>query len=788
MIKNFFIAFCVCLLSVVTVFAQTRKYISHQCKNNELNVTTEVGVYRIVFYSDLVVENTFLPKGKKYNPISHAHEKLPIQKLKVIKSSSGLNVNTNDSSIQVKLSFNPFKLEYFYKNELLLTDQEGYKNISEKYEDECISLAISPTEKLMGGGARALGMNRRGNRLRLYNRAHYGYEERSELMNYTMPVVLSSKKYLLHFDNAQSGYLDLDSKKENKISFETIGGQMTYQLVAGNTWKEILKAYTNVLTGNQPLPPTWVFGNFASRFGYHSQKQTMEVVNAYDKDSIPLDAIILDLYWFGKDIKGTLGNFEFYKDSFPEPEKMIRDLHQKNLKLVLITEPFVLSTSKNWKEACDKKILATDSAGKPYTYEFYFGNTGLIDIYSESGKSWFWNQYRKLIQMGVDGFWGDLGEPEVHPEKLLHAKGKADEVHNRYGHDWARLVHEGYQKEFPNKRPFILMRSGYSGSQRFGIMPWSGDVNRTWGGLKPQTEISLQMGMQGIGYMHSDLGGFAGANDDRELYTRWLQYGVFQPIFRPHAQEEVASEPIYKDAETKSYAKKAIELRYMFFPYNYSLAVENHLDGTPLMRPFFMAEEDTSNYEISDMYCWGDDIFVVPITGKGQSNRVVHFPKGSRWYDWYSSKIYFGGSKVALDCEKDKIPFFVRGGAVVALAKSMNRISEFSPDSMQIHFFLAPEVKNQSKTIYFGEDYNKQQLKVSYVNEGRKVKVTFESPSNSGVTQIEVMFHECFYQPDKVLLNGKTVAFTYDKTLKKLQIKKLVLDKKINSMEISSGG
>lgn len=152
---------------------------------------------------------------------------------------------------------------------------------------------------------------------------------------------------------------------------------------------------------------------------------------------------------------------------------------------------------------------------------------------------------------------GDLGEPEVHPSKLLHANGvSADQVHNIYGHDWARLIYEGYKTTFPLERPFILMRAGYSGSQRFGMIPWTGDVNRSWGGLKPQMELTMQMGMQGIAYMHSDLGGFAGANDDPELYVRWLQYGVFQPIFRPHAQQEVASEAIFKDEKQNNLPKK----------------------------------------------------------------------------------------------------------------------------------------------------------------------------------------------------------------------------------------
>src|SRR5690606_20856548 len=150
------------------------------------------------------------------------------------------------------------------------------------------------------------------------------------------------------------------------------------------------------------------------------------------------------------------------------------------------------------------------------------------------------------------GWWGDLGEPELHPSELRHATGSADELHNVYGHEWARTVYEGYRRDFMDQRPFILMRAGAAGSQRYGMIPWSGDVNRTWGGLRSQPEISLQMGIQGLAYMHSDLGGFAGDNLDDELYARWLQYGVFQPIYRPHAQEEVPSEPVFRSEEHTS--------------------------------------------------------------------------------------------------------------------------------------------------------------------------------------------------------------------------------------------
>jgi oligosaccharide 4-alpha-D-glucosyltransferase len=717
----------------------SRKFQSLLVQDSVVFISTQDGDYRFCFYSPEIIETTFLPKGKVYNPVSHAHGIIPLKKLSTKRKKNSIEVTAkNNPGIVLKVSVSPFRISYSYKGAEVLSESEGYVYREGNQEKESISFSLKSDEILMGGGARALGMNRRGHRLQLYNRAHYGYEYRSEWMNYTAPVVLSSGKYLLHFDNPQIGYLDLDSKKNNQLSYEVIGGQMTYQLVVADNWKEIISSYTSVLTGNQPLPPAWALGNFASRFGYHSQREVESVVKRYEKDSIPLDALILDLYWFGKDIKGTLGNFEFFSDSFPDPQAMISDLHRRKLNLVLITEPFVVTTSKRWNEAVEKKVLAKDSSGNPFTYEFYFGKTGLIDIYDEKPNEWFWNHYRKLIKMGVDGFWGDLGEPEVHPSALLHKSGRADEVHNIYGHDWAKMISEGYKKEFPGVRPFILMRSGYSGTQRYGIIPWSGDVNRTWGGLKPQPEISLQMGMQGIAYMHSDLGGFAGANDDPELYTRWLQYGVFQPIFRPHAQEEVASEPIYKDSSTKALAREAIRLRYRFFPYNFRLALENHKRGYPLMRPVFLYED--KNYNLSDVYLWGDDVLVAPVLEKGQSTQKVYFPEQAEWVNWYTGKKYRGGDTAVLNCTINYIPFFVKAGSVIPLSQPILRISDFSYENLEFHWFASKSVRSGCTTIPLVDSPEKE-ISFSYNKIKTGWELSIQSPPEFKLKVIHVVMH-----------------------------------------------
>ncbi|MGV8945563.1 MAG: TIM-barrel domain-containing protein [Lutibacter sp.] len=673
-----------------------RKFVAIQQKNGLIELKTDDGYYRIQPYSTKIIETSFIPNGEVYNPNSDAVVLKPENiEIKITESENAIQLTTDGISIQITKT--PFQISYFYKGKELISERKGYVKTE---EFETLDFNLTPKEILFGGGARALGMNRRGYRLQLYNRAHYGYETHSELMNFTIPLVYSSNLYAVHFDNAPIGYLDLDSKKDNSLQYETISGRKTYQVVAGDSWKDLIDQYTN-LTGKQPMIPRWALGNFSSRFGYHSQKEILNTIDKFLEDKIPVDAVIIDLYWFGKEIKGTMGNLEFYKDSFPNPKRMIADLKSKGVKTILITEPFILTTSDKWDEAVEKDILGKTKEGKPYTYDFYFGNTGLIDIFKPEGKAWFWDIYKKFTDYGVDGWWGDLGEPEVHPSDLQHATGSADEVHNIYGHNWAKLIFEGYQKEYPNQRPFILMRAGYSGSQHYGMIPWSGDVNRSWGGLQLQPEIALQMGMQGLGFMHSDLGGFAGANLDDELYTRWLQYGVFQPIFRPHAQEEVPSEPVFREPKTKALAKKSIELRYSLLPYNYTLAFENNQFGTPLMRPLFFEEPTKNQLFINDKtYLWGNNILVSPVVQAGLKEQDIYFPSNSNWFDFYTDKKVKGGQTMTVQLNKESIPVYVRGGAFIPRIQPIQNTGLYNLKSFDLHFYFDESVKESEGKLY----------------------------------------------------------------------------------------
>lgn len=777
-------------------FAQNadRKYISNtwltsnQFENAVFVVEVSDGSYYFNFYDDSIVETTFLPSNEKLNTSSSVVN-LKSKNIEKIFSEEELFLELNAKNLKIRIQKSPFQISYFDKNnELLFSEKNGYSKIKhiplEKVKGniiadslEVIDFNISADEILYGGGARVLGMNRRGNRLALYNRADYGYEKRSELMNFTLPIVISSKKYMIHFDNEPIGYLDLDSQKNNTIAYQTISGKKRYQVVVGDSWEDLVGNYTQ-LTGKQPMIPSWALGNFSSRFGYHSEAEARKTIQKFKEDKIPVDAIILDLYWFGKDIKGTMGNLEVFRDSFPNFEKMIADFTKIGVKTITVTEPFILTTSKKWEETKTKKLLATNKDGSEAIWDFYFGNTALIDVFKPEAKEWFWSIYKDLANKGVAGVWGDLGEPEVFPSSANTVAGTADEVHNSYGHNWAKLIYEGYQKDFPSTRPFILMRAGAAGSQRFGMIPWSGDVNRSWGGLSGQVEIALQMGMQGLAYMHSDLGGFAGDLEDDELYARWLQYGVFQPVFRPHAQEETASEPVFRSNEAKKLAKQAIELRYSLLPYNYNLVFENSQTGKPLMRPLFFEEPtNQSLYTKADGYLWGNDFLVYPILQAAQKTKEIYFPKGSNWFDFYTNRLYEGGSIHNLVTFENHIPTFVRAGSVIPMTENLQNTEEYANQNLIFHYYYDETiVEEKEQNFYFDdgktpnnyENENYFTIDFETEKEGKWLEIDIEKQiaKNYPLKPLEnykVIVHNINKMPKKYKIKGSTTTYNYDK-------------------------
>ncbi|MBC7448848.1 MAG: hypothetical protein H7330_12395 [Hymenobacteraceae bacterium] len=631
---------------------------------------------------------------------------------------------------RVSVRKNPVRLTFIAASgDTLLTETASGASVrpARRLPEVGLAFRLHPTEALYGTGARAIPTNRRGQWLPLYNAAHYAYQNGDNQLNTTLPVVLSSRGYGLFVDNYTAGYFDLGKTQPNELRY---GGeelqQLGYFVIAGPSYERILNRYT-ALTGRQPLPPRWALGLIQSRFGYKSQRETLSVPRKMRAAGFPMDGLVLDLYWFGN-IKDQ-GNLTWQRDSFPDPPKMMRELKDAGVQTILISEPYVMRASTNDDFVRRNGLVGTDSAGRPYTVaSFWAGPASLLDMFKPVTDGWLWASYKTRLEEGAGGFWSDLGEPENHPTEIRHRLGYTRRVHNAYGMAWAQIYARHYAREYPRRRLFNLARSGWAGMQRLSVFPWSGDINRSWSGFQAQVSIMLGMAMSGVGYMHSDAGGFCVGPQDNELYTRWLQHSALSPILRPHG-EGVPPEPYFYPEPYRSAVRDAARERYRLLPYLYSLAYLNSTTGAPLVRPLFwergevrsgkceVCAAQTSHLTLltseNDAYFLGPDLLVAPVTQPSQRRRNLTLPAG-RWYDFRTGALVSGAGHetIGVAAPLARTPLLVRANAVVPTYRRAlpSTAAATAADTVYLSVFADAAAPGQSFTLYTDDGADAQAL------------------------------------------------------------------------------
>lgn len=658
-----------------------------------------------------------------------------------------LNVDTNK-----QVSTNQF----LFNNKLIIGNNKEFE-LESTFRNESFrgfNIRLTSSDKIYGGGSRALPLNRRGHSFNLYNNPWYGYSEGAENLNYSIPFFINSNGYGVYFDNPSKGFVDIGKTNNEIFKVGFTGGELNCYIILGNSTKEILNSYFK-LTGTQPLPPLWALGNLMSRFGYTSQLQLDSIIQTTQEQRIPFDAVIFDLFWFGDSIKGTMGNLDWVnKTAWPNPQKMIQDYKKQGIQSIVITEPFVLQSSLNYEAS--KQFHAIDSLGNPYVLnDFYFGKGGLIDIFRNDSKDWFWNKQKLQIDIGVEGLWGDLGEPEKHPSNLFHNLSdagfkrnfSANEVHNLYGHFWTKMLDDNFKKYFPDKRLFSLNRSGFAGSQRYNIFPWSGDVSRSWSGLRAQLPIMLGMSLSGVPYIHADAGGFAGGEGDNELYVRWLQFASFTPIFRPHGTAlynieknafSFPSEPALIDEPFKSLVKTVINERYKMLAYNYTLSYLQTTKAQPLVTPlFYYYENDSIASKIEDEYMWGENILVAPVLEKNISKRKTYLPSG-KWFQLTDNKMYDGNKIYQISVNNMEFPIFIKEGGFVPKYRSVPTNTS-NLDKSKLTLIYIPSTNASSYNMFEDDGLNRNSIEnkqyelFSFSSSGlNKNQLHIEIESNNG--------------------------------------------------------
>jgi len=660
-----------------------------------ITVFADTSAVRFIFYRPDLLRVDFLPSPST----THDSSLVVIQDTSIAVSATVIDrdsvLEITSSALHIDCAKRPLRIRYFSNGGKEILAEAATGGFQAVGPLRMVSFAVQPAEHYYGTGERGTQLDRRGQSFESFNRQVYGYEGPVETMNLNAPVVLSSAGYGIYFENTYPGWFDFGYGTPGVFTYTAEAGELSYYLFAAPTAAEQLRLYT-WLTGRQPMPPRWSLGYIQSKFGYRSETEARDVVRTMRERRIPCDGLVLDLYWFRH-----MGDLSWDRGAWPSPFTMMDDFLQEGIKTIVITEPFITDQSSSYAEAASLGYVATNASGQPYLLSNWWScNCGalLLDVTSKEAREWWWGKHPSFFGGQLAGLWTDLGEPERHPSDMVHAAGPARKVHNIYNLLWARAIYEGFHAFRPNERLFNLTRSGYAGAQRYGVIPWSGDVAKSFGGLAVQLPMMLSMGLSGLAYHNSDIGGFARGPTTPELYVRWMQYGTFCPITRAHGAGD-PTEPWAFGETAEGISRKYIELRYRLLPYIYTLAWQNNDLGLPLARPLFFAEPDNPLLaNESSSYLWGDAFVVSPVVAAGQDLQRVVLPQGE-WIDYWSEQSVLGGTSVVVVAPLETLPLFVRAGSIVPMQPLVHYTDQNPPDTLILRVYPAPGVEGRF-TLY----------------------------------------------------------------------------------------
>ncbi|RYY58354.1 MAG: DUF4968 domain-containing protein, partial [Chitinophagaceae bacterium] len=454
----------------------------------------------------------------------------------------------------------------------------------------------------------------------------------------------------------------------NTYAFSSEAGQaLDYYFVSGATLDQVISGY-RTLSGKAPIVPRWAMGFWQSRERYRTQEELLSTVAEFRKRKIPIDNIVLDWFYWKEN---AWGSQEFDPQRFPQPDSMIAELHRKyHTQLMISVWPKFYGTVPAYKQFDDRGWLykrnmadgQKDWVGPGYQSTFY-------DAFNEDARKAFWQLiHDKIYVKGIDAWWMDASEPDilsnVSPERRKQqmtpvSAGLVAENLNAYPLQNAKGIYEGQRSVDPDKRVFLLTRSGFAGSQRYAAAIWSGDIGARWDDMKAQVTAGINFSMSGLPYWTMDIGGFVvekkfknpNAKDLeqwRELMTRWFQFGAFSPLFRVHGQSP--NREMFNTAPDNHPAYRSMlyydKLRYRLMPYIYSLAGMAYHNDYTLMRGLVMDfPDDPAVRSISDQFMFGPSLLVNPVYQPGITERPVYLPAGG-WYDLYTGQYQQGGSLI----------------------------------------------------------------------------------------------------------------------------------------------
>jgi alpha-glucosidase len=566
---------------------------------------------------------------------------------------------------------------------------------------------LSEDECIYGLGERASSLNLRGRAYRMWNRDPGGsYRSNEDPLYLCVPAYLGLNDqgaYFVFHENPHDGRFSFQDRAQ--CTFDD--GPLRYYLTAG-TVESCLHRFT-ALTGRPPLPPRWALGYHQSRWGYRNEAQIRALVEGFRKWDLPLSAVHLDL-----DYMRGCRVFTVDPNRFPDLTELARDLEADGVHLVAIIDPGIKQERgyKLFDEGKERGLLANLPDGIPVAAPVWPSWCVFPDFTNPDTRSWWGSQYASLTEQGVRGFWHDMNEPSAFaawgegtlPLTTQHdldgQGGDHGRAHNLYALQMNRAGFDGLRATTPEERPFLLSRSGWAGAQRHTWV-WTADTESAWNALRQTVPALLGLGLSGIPFCGSDIGGFVG-RPSQELFLRWFQLAAFTPLFRTHCSVDSPPREPWRFGEQPLRILRAIlKLRYKLLPYLYTCAWEASQTGAPLMRPLFWTNPDPLFREIQDSFLLGESLLVAPVLRRGMRRRRLLLPPGD-WYDFWEGALFSGPGEIEIPAPLERIPLLVRSGCALPME---------SGEGIQLRLF-APTGPPQQSALFSdaGDGYGEERL------------------------------------------------------------------------------
>ncbi len=635
----------------------------------------EYGSASIIFFSSEIVR-VCISKSKPGKDKSWAVVQAPPRSVDFSVRSDDHEWALETEALTVRVNRDPFRLMFFDRSFRCLSCDApwggaGWRGSRVYCEKSCAS-----DEHFYGFGEKTFPLDRRGIIMEMWNTDHPFHKKGSDPLYISIPFFIglhSGASYGIFFDNTWKSFFDMRGVSRGGYSFGAEGGDMNYYFIAGPDMKDVVRRYT-WLTGTMPLPPRWSAGFHQSRWSYKNETKVAKIASRMRELKIPCDAIHLDIHYMER-----YKVFTWDENRFPDPARLIGSLADNGFRTITIIDPGVKIEQgyEVYEEGLDGDYFCRQAGGGYFRGFVWPGATVFPDFTREDVREWWAGLVASHIsKYGMAGIWNDMNEPSVNilPYKkvttdgLLHGEHEKPaphlELRNIYGLAEAMATREGQLTACPERRPFLLTRSGYSGIQRYAAV-WSGDNTSAWDQLRLSVPLLCSLGLSGVPFVGADIGGFHG-NCTPELFARWIQAGVFYPFCRAHTMlGSRPQEPWSFGARVLKIATEYISLRYSLMPYIYNVLRESAVSGLPAMRaPVLEFPNDVPCHTLEDEFLFGPALLVAPVMEKGAVRREVYLPPGE-WIDYQSGERLEGSRKITVSAPLEKLPLFIRSGFII---------------------------------------------------------------------------------------------------------------------------